>query len=436
MNNHKVIWTEGMFISPQHFQQNDRYFEHFTQEFIQQSFSQYDGLTTLDIDRSMLDIGKVVIRRAKGIFPDGTPFDIQKRLLLDIPSGTRNKKVYIALPLSGAGTIDFGEHLRYRRMEYSVFDITREHSDAITLDLAELNITLKLESEELQGYTLLAVAEIHERISEGMVVLNQAFVPQSLHFGVSAYLKDCLSDVYAQVQYRARTIATRLQAEGSSKSYQAQMRDYLWLHALGSWMPKLHQWNESGNLLTRELYLECISMAGQMQGLEGKTPTVFPLWNQYDQYRVFSAVFSELLLLLNEVQTDNVTTLVWDTQLFTTRRLLRTLVTDRSLYQHGRFIMAVTSSVGAVRLGKEFSSIAKLAGNRDIAGLVRNALSGIPLRHLPFAPSELKSRHDVAWFEVDTSAELWQSLVKNGDPIALHIDERIADINVEFHVIS
>jgi type VI secretion system protein ImpJ len=281
----------------------------------------------------------------------------------------------------------------------------------------------------------LAIAEIYERISEGPVVINQSFVPHSLHFGVSAYLKDCLSDICALVQYRAQTIATRLQSESGSKSYQALTRDYLWLQALGGWMPKLYQWNESGALLTQQFYLECISMAGQMQGLEGKAPTVFPLWNQYDQYSVFSAVFSEILLLLNEVRADNVTTLTWDTQLFSTRRLLRTLVSDRSLYQQGRFIMAVSSSVGAARLGEEFPSVAKLAGNSEIAGLVRNALSGIPLHHLPYAPSELKSRYDVAWFEIDTSAELWQSLVKKDEPIALHIDERIADISVELHVI-
>lgn len=435
MANNKVIWTEGMFISPQHFQQSERYIENFVHELIHQNFSHYDGLTVLDIDRSMLDIGKVAIRRAKGIFPDGTPFDIQQRLMLDIPVNTRNKKIYLALPISRPGVINVGEHLRYHMVEHAVFDITREDSDAVMVDLADLNITLKLEGEELQGYALLTIAEVSERITEGSVVLNQAFIPQCLHFGVSTYLKDCLSDVYAQVQYRSQTIATRLQSENNSKSYQALMRDYLWLQVLGGWMPKLHQWSESGNLLARQLYLECISMVGQLQGLEGKTPTIFPLWNPNDQYRVFSAVFSDLLLLLREVQIDNVTTLTWDMQLFSSRRLLRALVTERSLYHQGRFILAVTSSVGAARLGDEFPSVAKLSGSSDIAGLVRNALSGIPLRHLPYAPSELKSRHDVAYFEVDTSAELWQSLVKKDEPIALHIDERIADIHVEFHVI-
>ena len=35
--------------------------------------------------------------------------------------------------------------------------------------------------------------------------------------------------------------------------------------------------------------------------------------------------------------------------------------------------MVVSSSIGATRLGEEFPRAAKLAGNSDIAGLVRNA---------------------------------------------------------------
>lgn len=435
MDTHKVVWTEGMFLSPQHFQQNERYIEHFIREMSCSVHSHCVGLTALNIDRSMLDIGKVSVRRAKGIFPDGTPFDLQQSRMLDIPVTTRNKKVFLVLPLSRPGAVDTGENLRYSIVEHPVFDTTREHSDAVLLDVADMNIELKLEGEDLQGYALLAVAEVSERISEGAVILNQAFIPQSLHFGVSDYLKDNVSDIYTQVQYRANTIAIRLQAENGSKSYQALMRDYLWLQALGTWMPKLYQWNEDSTLSVKSLYLECISMAGQMQGLEGKIAKTFPVWDQYAPYACFSIVFSELLLLLREIQMDNVTSLIWDTQLFATRRLLRTLITDRSLYHQGRFVLAIASSIGTSRLREEFPSAAKLAGNSDIAGLVRNALSGVPLRHLPYAPSELKSRSDIAYFEVDTSDSLWLELVKKDEPIALHIDERILDIYVEFHII-
>ena len=63
-----------MFLSPQHFQQQERYVENFTREFAGQVSPKCFGVTHLELDRSMLNIGKVSVRRAKGIFPDGTPF--------------------------------------------------------------------------------------------------------------------------------------------------------------------------------------------------------------------------------------------------------------------------------------------------------------------------------------------------------------------------
>lgn len=437
MDNKKVVWSEGMFLSPQHFQQQTRYIEHLTREFTEQIAPQGSGLTLLELDRSMLNIGKVSVRRARGIFQDGTPFEINRGLVLDIPKNTNHKKVYLALSVSRPGAVDVGanQHLRHSSVDHPVFDTSRVHCESVLLEIAELNIVLKLEDEELQDYTLISVCEVIEHKSEGAVLLNQAFVPHCLQFGVSNYLKDSVADVLAQVQYRVMTISTRLQTENDSKSYQAMMRDYLWLQALGAWMPKLQQWNQDGSLLTKHLYLECLSMAGQMQGLEGKMPKDSLVWDQNNLYSIFSVIFSELLVLLREVQIDNLTTLSWDKQLFVSRRLLRTLVKDRSLYNEGRFILVATSPLGASRLSEEFPKAIKLAGNSDIAGLVRNALSGVGLRNLPYAPSELKSKHDAAYFEIDTKSELWQALVKNDEPIALHIDDRIEDVHVEFHVI-
>ncbi|MPY26913.1 type VI secretion system baseplate subunit TssK [Shewanella psychropiezotolerans] len=438
MDCNKVLWNEGMFLSPQHFQQQERYVEHFIRQFVGQHVSQCYGLSSLKLDCSMLNIGKLIVRHAKGIFPDGSPFEIEHRLELDIAKDTSKKKIYLALPVSHPGIVNVGEdkNQRHSSVKQNVFDTSREHSDALELELAHLNIELKIEGEELKNYTLLAVAEISEYTAEGKLTLNQAFIPPCIQFNVSGYLKDCVADVFAHVQYRARTTSSRLHSDNSSKSYQGLMRDYLWLQALGSWMPKLEQWNEVGGLSTQQLYFECVSMAGQMQGLEGKVPSSFPIWDLNDLYRCFSQVFSELMLLLREVQVDNVSTLHWQTQLFATRRLLQAQVTDRSLYHQGRFIMVVTSPIGSARLGKEFPEACKLAGNSDIVGLVRNALSGVTLRHLPYAPSELKARHDAAYFEVDDKSALWQALIKKEEPIALHIDERIDDIDVELHVIK
>lgn len=70
-----------MFLSPQHFQQQERYVEHFTREFVGQISPNSYGLTHLELDRTMLSIGKVSVRRAKGIFLTGHRLKSNRHLL-------------------------------------------------------------------------------------------------------------------------------------------------------------------------------------------------------------------------------------------------------------------------------------------------------------------------------------------------------------------
>ena len=88
MDKKKVVWSEGMFLSPQHFQQQERYLEEFTKQYCSLMNPMRHGLAELELDYSLISIGKVGIKRAKGIFPDGTPFDIRNGLALDIPAGS------------------------------------------------------------------------------------------------------------------------------------------------------------------------------------------------------------------------------------------------------------------------------------------------------------------------------------------------------------
>ncbi|WP_087024164.1 type VI secretion system baseplate subunit TssK [Thaumasiovibrio subtropicus] len=437
MDTKKVVWSEGMFLSPQHFQQQERYLESFTKQTVEQLDPNRFGLSELELDLSLPKIGKIGVKHAKGVFPDGTPFEFSKALVLDIPKGITNKLIYLAIPVYRAGVVNIGEgqHTRYVPFDHQVFDTSRDLSEPVQLEMANLNICLKLEGDELQDYTLLAIGHISEHKSEGEVLLNRAFVPTCLQFGVSEFLSEGVSEIYAQMQYRAQTIANRLQADSGSKSYQALIRDYMWLQAIGGWLPKVRHWVNTGAMSTQSLYLELISMIGQMQGLEGRMPQEFPAWNQTALYAIFSQAFAEIQVLLREVQLDSVTSLVWDEKLFESRRLLRTLVPERGLFNNGRFVMVVTSSIGGVLLSEQFPQAAKLSGNSDIADLVRNALSGVPLRSLPVPPSELKARTDAAYFEVDQQSELWQKMVKKDEPIALHIDERMGNVSVEFYVI-
>src|SRR5262245_59385776 len=60
----KVVWSEGLFLRPQHFQQQDRYFERYVETRCQALVPHSWGFTELDVERDLLSIGNVGLRRA------------------------------------------------------------------------------------------------------------------------------------------------------------------------------------------------------------------------------------------------------------------------------------------------------------------------------------------------------------------------------------
>ncbi|NMW25688.1 type VI secretion system baseplate subunit TssK, partial [Rhodanobacter denitrificans] len=73
-DNNKVVWSEGLFLRPQHLQQQERYLERFV-ELRAGNLRPYTwGFSELELETDLLAIGKLGIKRARGVFPDGTPF--------------------------------------------------------------------------------------------------------------------------------------------------------------------------------------------------------------------------------------------------------------------------------------------------------------------------------------------------------------------------
>ncbi len=72
----RVVWTKGMFLSPQHFQVQDQHFEDLIQfRFGSSNYANY-GVTDLQLDAEAVANGIVKITSARGLLPDGELFDM------------------------------------------------------------------------------------------------------------------------------------------------------------------------------------------------------------------------------------------------------------------------------------------------------------------------------------------------------------------------
>jgi len=75
----RIIWSEGTFLQPQHFQQHDRHLEGQLEQRARALRAHGYGFLEIALDESLLELGKLALRSARGVLPDGTPFDCPAR---------------------------------------------------------------------------------------------------------------------------------------------------------------------------------------------------------------------------------------------------------------------------------------------------------------------------------------------------------------------
>ncbi|WP_281648362.1 type VI secretion system baseplate subunit TssK [Parendozoicomonas sp. Alg238-R29] len=443
MDNNRTVWHEGMFLSPQHFQQQERHLESYSRQLVALSAGKPTGFSELTIDLEQLSIGHFMLRRCSGILPDGTPFRCESAIVRKVETPEPGSLIYLALPAVRPGTVDTSSEdeqnsgaSRHLSFDREVYDSADRDNDPVSLTLSRLNLKLLLADEEPDTHIRLPVARIQEKQNDGRLLLDSTFIPRCLDYRSSQFLKEQVQNLQARMRSRAAAMANQIGPHAEQKSVHTMQLEYLWLQALNRYSARLTSIAGGECLRPGELHRELVTMAADLSTFTTTLAPEFQNYNPEEPYQSFAPVLTALQQNLRQARNEKILSLPWDDSLFSRRRLLRTMVEDRSLFNDGRFILAVTSSLGPGRCRELFPAAAKLAGHQRIAERVRGALSAVSLTAMQIPPLELKARADTVYFEVDTSHELWQEIISNQDAIALHIDEQIpADSKVALYVV-
>ena len=101
----RVVWSEGMYIGPHHFQAQSRYFEDSAQFVAAALRRDYYGFLGCEMDTEALRNGTLALVHARGIFPDGLLFKMPEadplppaRPIADLFPSDRDKlTVYLSI---------------------------------------------------------------------------------------------------------------------------------------------------------------------------------------------------------------------------------------------------------------------------------------------------------------------------------------------------
>ena len=98
----KVLWTEGLFLQPHHFQQADRYTEALVSGLARRIRPYGGGVSALEIDDEVLKVGQFALKSVSGLTHDGTVFRVPMTDDLpparEVPTTVKDCVVYLTVP--------------------------------------------------------------------------------------------------------------------------------------------------------------------------------------------------------------------------------------------------------------------------------------------------------------------------------------------------
>ncbi len=440
-SNNKVVWSEGMFLRPQHFQQHDRYLERFIEGRGAALRSNSWGLTEVQIERDLLAIGKLGLKRAAGVFPDGTPFSMPEDDPLPSPieltAQIRDKRVSLAIPVRREGARDSDRRdvidgvMRYKARDVEVKDVTGDSNAQHSLEVACLRSKLLLEDEPHEDYAVIPVTHILECRADRMVVLDDRFIPTVLNARQAPILSTFMTEVQGLLHQRGDALAARAVASGRSGS--AEIADFLMLQAVNRYEPLVAHYAQSGLVHPEDFYRLCLEIVGDLSALttESRRPPKLPAYLHTDLRACYEPLMAALRACFAVVLKQNAVQIPLEKKRF---NISVGAVADRSLFEDAAFVLAARADVAAESIRRDFPAQVTLASVEKIAKLVNEHLPGIPLQPLSVAPRQIPFHAGFTYFELDRGSALFREL-KSGGGIALHIPDSFPGLAMEMWAI-
>ncbi|WP_424134217.1 type VI secretion system baseplate subunit TssK [Roseomonas chloroacetimidivorans] len=433
----RVVWQEGMFLQAQHFQQADRHAEHRLEQRVAPLRAHPWGLTELSLDRDLLAAGKFALASAAGILPDGTGFAIPQSAdqptPIDLPEGTRNQIVYLAMPVRQPGAPEVAAvegpdaaGARYILRGFEAYDTHSNATIPAELAVARPRLRLMLESEERDGFTCIGLARIVEVQADRRVQVEERYMPPCLRISAVPALGNLVPELVGMLAQRAEALAARLSQPGARGV--AEVADFLLLQAINRWQPLLAHWAETGNLHPESLYSALVQLAGELATFTApdKRASTYPGYRHDDLQRSFAPVVADLRRSLSAVLETNAVEIPLQERSHGVRV---GPIMDRNILRASQFVLSVMADLPDEQVRRFFPQQVKIGAVERIRELVMVALPGIDVRPLPVAPRQIPFHARTIYFELDRGSPHWQQMQSSGG-FAIHVSGEFPNLKL------
>ncbi|EKO3564623.1 type VI secretion system baseplate subunit TssK [Vibrio metschnikovii] len=434
-----MVWSEGMFLRPQHFQQQERALAYEYRGLAKLTSNYSRGVEHISFDTALLKEGQVLLSKLTAILPDMTLVVIPEKdsspLAVSVECHTENTLIQLAVPVEklqgkNISSAEDRQVTRYKFIESNITDNVLGIDEEI-VQLAGLKCEIRVSNEDIPGYICLPIARIRQVTEEGGIFLDEDYVPPSLNVHHSPVLTKYLKNILAMLKIRADAIAQRL-AQGKSAASSAV--DFIMLQMLNRHEASLRHWSQGTELHPYTLVTHLFSLVGELSTFSNKNKRIpkLPEYIHYNMGEVFSEINQILSQYLSVVLEQTATKMPLEVRQF---GIHVTPLPDKKLLSVCQFVLAVKADISPEDIRRRLPGQIKVGPAENIRDLINNQINGIAISPLSVVPRQMPYSSGFIYFELVKKGTYWSRLMESGG-MAFHVSGHYPGLEMELWSIN
>lgn len=428
----KILWSEGLFLRPQHFQQQDRYHEARMHATALAAQPMLWGVQQLELDSSALANGKLRLLAFKALFREGELFDAPGSDPLPpaidlqaLPAEVQEITYYAAMPSHEAD--------RFAQAERETADL---FSDALPAGLTYLRRQVRLVSEREPRGAYDSFPLLHlRRVVSGSFELDPLFMPPSLSISATPRLKLLLDQLMDALQAKASALQGHMREPSRNviEFRSGDVSSFWLLHTVSTAAATLLHFLRHPTLHPERLYQSMLGLAGGLMTYSrlvhlGNLPAY--------EHAAPGPSFLQLDGLIRELL-DTV---------ISARYFAVALNEDKPGYHSGKLdsgkisagatlYLAIAAAMPGLELVDAVPLRVKVGAPDDVEQCVLSAMPGVKLLHAAQVPSAIPVRPDTYYFALENRGVLYEQMIK-AQSISIYVPAGIKELRLELLVVT
>ncbi len=440
-----VLWTKGVLLTPQHLQAQDRFFEDQLHFQLAALSNCPWGFHRLELDREALAGGAVALSKASGLFPDGMPFDFPDADQAPGPKpmagcwepDQTTLDVYLAVPEHRTGEPNVSTAARDRNTRYLAEVVMRRDENTglaeKPIQVARKNLRLLVQGEALDGYSVLRVARVR-RAPAGDYHYDPSFVPPLIDITASDPLMAIARRLVEILSAKSSTLSgSRRQRNQNLAEFSISDVASFWLlYTINTHMPQLRHLFETRRGHPAQLFEAMTTLAGALTTFSTAIhPRTLPAYDHANLTACFTELDEKLRLLLETVVPANYVSLPLK---LVQPAVYATAIDEDRYFAAPAIFLAISADLDQADLMRKVPQLVKLASADRVDRLIKQALPGLQLTHVPSPPSAIPVKVKYHYFQITKSGAEWEAIARARN-LAAYVPRDFPNAELELSIV-